>query len=243
MGESDISLVKKIVHLPIPTAVILGNHDRGHDRTGEVLRQQLNLLGDVHCGWSLRRWNSPNVAVVGARPCSSGGGFYLSPEFLGAFGQMTIQESANRIVLAAEQASELVPLVILAHVGPTGLGSSSDSPCGRDWKKPAMDWGDKDLELAIDQIRKKRVPELVVFGHMHHSIKGSTRTRCTFLEDQWGTSYLNAACVPRRGSDSSGKELAHFSWVEFVNGNLNHVSHRWFNSDFSIAYEQTLLNR
>ena len=61
--------------------------------------------------------------------------------------------------------------MILAHAGPTGLGSDVESPCGRDWKVPNVDWGDKDLELAIDKIRKKRIPDLVVFGHMHHELK------------------------------------------------------------------------
>ncbi len=243
LGEADLRLVKTIKNLPFPTAVILGNHDRGCDRTGELLKLQLNLLGDLHCGWSLRKWKSPKLSVVGARPCSSGGGFYLSAEVLGAFGSVSLQESARRIVLAAEEAPESEPLVILSHSGPTGLGSDADSPCGRDWKSPSMDWGDKDLELAIDQIRKKRIPDLVVFGHMHHSLKGGNRTRCTFFEDRWGTVYLNAACVPRRGMDSKGNQLTHLSWVEFIDGRLNYASHRWFNNDFSIAFEQILLNR
>ena len=34
-----------------------------------------------------------------------------------------------------------------------------------------MDWGDKDLGIAIDQIRKFRVPELVVFGHTLHQLR------------------------------------------------------------------------
>ncbi len=243
LGEGDLRLVKAIKNLPVPTAVILGNHDRGHDRTGELLRLQLNLLGDLHCGWRLREWNSPDVAVVGARPCSSGGGFHLSPEVLGAFGPITLQDSARRIALAAKEVPSSKPLVILAHAGPTGLGSDAESPCGRDWKVPAMDWGDKDLELAVDQIRKRRIPDLVVFGHMHHSLRGGGRTRRTFVEDRWGTVYLNTACVPRRCKDSDGNNLSHLSWVEFVNGRLNHVSHRWFRNDSSVAYEQLLLSR
>jgi len=243
LGEADLRIVKAIKNLPLPTAVILGNHDRGHDRTGELLRFQLNLLGDIHCGWSLRKWHSPYIAVVGARPCSAGGGFHLSAEVQGAFGQITLQESVKRIVLAAEEAPKHLPLVILAHAGPTGLGSNVDSPCGRDWKAPALDWGDKDLELALDQIRKERIPDLVVFGHMHHSLKGGSRTRCSFVEDRWGTVYLNAASVPRRAKDEAGEYLYHLSWVEFVNGTLNYVSHRWFRQDASIVSEQVLLNR
>ncbi len=241
LGEGDIKLVKEIKTLPIPTALILGNHDRGHDRTGETLKRQLRLLGDLHCAWRLRRWSIPKISIVGARPCSSGGGFYLAPEVLGVFGQLSIEESISKIVAAAREAPEDAPLVILAHAGPTGLGSSADSPCGRDWKAPAVDWGDKDLELAIDQIRKERVPDLVVFGHMHHSLKGTQRSRSTYIKDRWGTVYLNTACVPRKFVDSDGNHLSHFSWVEFVDGKLSHVSHRWFSLDHSIAYQQTLL--
>jgi len=61
--------------------------------------------------------------------------------------------------------------VLLAHCGPSGLGSEAGDPCGRDWKKPACDWGDQDLALAIRQIRRSRPLPLVAFGHMHHALK------------------------------------------------------------------------
>ena len=242
LGDGDLRIVKSIKKLSIPTAVILGNHDRAKDRTGELLRVQLNLFGDLHCGWTMRKWRNPNVGVVGARPCSSGGGFHLSPEVLGVFGPITLKESVRRIVEAAEEVPPTTPLVILAHVGPTGLGSQVDSICGRDWKPPSMDWGDKDLEIALDQIRKRRIPDLVVFGHMHHELKSGSRNRHTFLKDRWGTVYLNAACVPRKFKELNGDMLTHLSWVEFVDDQLVYVSHRWFKSDYSLAYEKVLLS-
>ena len=58
-----------------------------------------------------------------------------------------------------------------------------------------------------------------------------------------GDFILNAACVPRRGIDSAGENLCHFSWVEFSNNKLVHVSHRWFRNDASIAYKEVLLNQ
>ena len=134
-------------------------------------------------------------------------------------------------------------MILLAQSGPTGLGSEASSLCGRDWKQPPLDWGDQDLAIAIDKIRKYRVPQLVVFGHMHHALKRTQGTRKTFFQDRWGTAYLNAACVPRRGIDSVGRTLCHFCWVEFNNGNLSLVTHRWYLPDGSIAYQETLLRR
>ncbi len=242
LGEGDLKTVKAINNLPYPTAVILGNHDRGYDRTGDLLRTQLSLLGERHCGWRLTEWEKPNLALVGARPCSAGGGFHLSSEMERVYGQVSLEESINRIVFAAKTAPRQIPLIILAHSGPTGLGSEASSPCGRDWKLPAIDWGDKDLALALDQIRKERLPDLVVFGHMHHALKKGKGYRSTFVQDCWGTRYLNAACVPRRAIDDIGESLCHFSWVEFNNCQLEHVSHRWYRSDASIAYKEVLFD-
>ena len=132
IGEGDFKLIKAIKNIPLPKAIILGNHDRGHDPSGEVLRAQLNLLGDIHCAWSLRQWDKPSLAVVGARPCSAGGGFFLSKAVQAVYGPLTVAESASRIVKATKEVPIGLPLVILAHSGPTGLGSEIDSPCGRD---------------------------------------------------------------------------------------------------------------
>ncbi len=243
LGEGDIAVVKEIKKIPIPVSVILGNHDHGHDGTGLLLKTQLNLLGDLDCSWSLKRFENPSFSLIGARPCSSGGGFYLSKEVHAVFGPITLEESVRRIVAAAKEVPTDKPFVILAHSGPSGLGSDFASPCGRDWKAPALDWGDKDLSLAIDKIRKIKVPDLVVFGHMHHVLRRGQGKRVTFTKDIWGTSYLNAACVPRKGKDVLGQSLCHFSWVEFQNNSLKRVSHRWYRNDATLAYEEKLLDQ
>ncbi len=242
LGEGDFRLIKLINQLTIPTAVILGNHDRGGDVTGEVLRNQLSLLGERDCSWRLRNWDSPNISVIGARPCSSGGGYFLAPAVQAVFGPVTIDQSIDRIVKASQKASESLPLVLLAHAGPTGLGSDARSLCGRDWKKPYIDWGDKDLEISITKIQKQRHLDLVVFGHMHHKLKQGMGYRDTFVSDNFGTAYLNTASVPRRGITDSGEVLSHFSWVEFLNGKLHHISHRWYRTDATIAYKETLFD-
>ncbi len=240
LSEGEFTITKAICEIPIPTAVILGNHDRGNDDSGSLLRSQLRILGDIHCGWRQRNWDSPPIAVIGARPCSSGGGFYLSKSVKAVFGPITMQESAKRITKAARNVPEDWPLVILAHSGPSGLGSDKYSPCGRDWKAPEIDWGDLDLAEAIKEIRKTRLPDLVVFGHMHHELSRGKGIRNTFFKDSFGTVFLNAACVPRRGFDSNGRIISHYTWVEFVDSKLSLAAHRWFYPDASIAFQETL---
>ncbi len=241
LSDGDLRLVKAITRLKLPCAVILGNHDRGRDRSGERLRQQISMLGDLDCSWKLRNWSTPEVAIVGARPCSSGGGYQLSEAVQSVFGPVTEQQSVDRIVQAASDAPDDWPLVLLAHSGPTGLGSDASSICGRDWKHPHIDWGDRDLAIAVETLRRRRAADLVVFGHMHHSLRGGKGERMTFHRDRYGTAYVNAACVPRSGSDEAGQTLIHFTWVEFEGRQLSLVSHRWFHPNGTLAYEQTLL--
>ena len=243
LSDGDLRLVKAITRLQLPSAVILGNHDRCKDRSGERLRQQISMLGDLDCSWKMRSWSMPPIAVVGARPCSSGGGFHLSEAVQSVFGPVTEEESVVRIVEAASLAPDHWPLILLAHSGPTGLGSDASSICGRDWKHPHIDWGDRDLAIALERMRQRRSADLVVFGHMHHTLRGGKGERVTFHRDRYGTAYVNAACVPRSGSDEAGHPLIHFTWVEFENCHLSLVSHRWFHPTGKLAYEQTLLRQ
>ncbi len=231
--------------LQLPVACIAGNHDTGKDASGRTLRRQIEALGPLHCGWTLRDLSPPGLAVVGARPGTAGGGFHLSKAMLAAFGPLTLQESADRITQAALSGDPALPLVLLAHCGPAGLGSEAADPCGRDWKKNPCDWGDQDLALAIRQIRQRRPLPLVVFGHMHHALKRGGGLRRTFCRDRAGTFYVNAACVPRHGRDAQGRELRHFSWVELeADGQggavLLQASHRWYGLEGDLLYEEVL---
>ncbi len=243
LGEGDLRLINSIRKLPFPTAVVLGNHDRGKDSSGAVLESQLRLLGDLHCGWNSLILDKPRFSLVGARPCSAGGGFHLSRAVEAVYGPLTIHQSVNRITSASESIPEDYPFVLLAHSGPTGLGADPSSICGRDWKQPYIDWGDKDLELAIDQLKMKHAPDLVVFGHMHHNLKAGRGLRTSFIEDKSGIYYLNAACVPRRFIDSLSREVTHFAWVEFEHDLIKYIGHRWYLSDGQVAYEETLLDK
>ncbi len=241
LGDGDLKLIKSIKSLPFPIAVILGNHDRGVDIYGTQLEAQISLLGSNDCSWKVLNWSQPKISIVGGRPCSAGGGFYLSNQMKSVYGPVPIEESVKRIVNSAKDAHKGNLLIILAHSGPSGLGSNAASICGRDWKPPSCDWGDKDLEISIRQIEKNRHIDLVVFGHMHHKLKRGDGFRETFVRDKsTGISYLNAACVPRKFLDSNGKFLIHFSWVEFLDGKLDNVSHRWYDKCGSIIYKESL---
>ena len=231
--------------LPLPVACILGNHDTGRDPTGRTLRRQLNGLGDLHCGWGLRQLPGAGLSVVGARPGSAGGGFHLSPAVRAVYGPLSLEESAQRISAAALAADPQLPLVLLAHCGPAGLGSEPADPCGRDWKKPACDWGDQDLALAIRQIRQQRPLPLVLFGHMHHALKRGQGERRSLVLDRHGTVYLNAASVPRHGHDNRGRALRHLSWVELETGPgpeavVLEAGHRWYGLDGALLYQEVL---
>lgn len=237
-GDSRIPML--LAGLDLPLACIIGNHDTGKDGSGRRLREQLSLLGDLHCGWGLRELRPPGLAVVGARPGTAGGGFQLSRAVRSVYGPVSQQESADRITRAALAADPALPLLLLAHTGPTGLGSAAADPCGRDWKNPPCDWGDRDLELAISQIRRRRPLPLVVFGHMHHTLRHNRGERLSFQRDAEGTLYLNCACVPRHGTDLQGRQLRHFSWVRLRDGQPVHLSHRWYDLGGVLLYEEVL---
>ena len=226
--------------LPLPAACVLGNHDTGKDASGRTLQSQIDLLGELHCGWGLRLLQPPGLAVVGARPGSAGGGYHLSKAVQAVYGPVPLEESVARIVTAALAAPPEMPLLLLAHCGPSGLGSGAADPCGRDWKAPACDWGDQDLAVALATIRRKRPVPLVVFGHMHHRLRRHQGERQCWQRDRAGTLYFNAACVPRHGQDDQGRPLRHFGWLEFNGTELVRLSQRWTSPAGQLLYEDLL---
>ena len=118
--------------------------------------------------------------ILSGRPCSSGGGYYLSNEVRAVYGPISEQESVNKIIKCSEKTIKDLPLIFMSHAGPSGLGSESNSICGKDWKAPSSDWGDRDLAVAITEIQKKRKIDLVIFGHMHNHLKRNQGFRKMF---------------------------------------------------------------
>ena len=75
----------------------------------------------------------------------------------------------------------------------------------------AGDHGDRDLELALQRIHAagRKVP-LVVFGHMHEKLRGTSSLRnMVEVDASTGTVYLNTAVVPRIGKmEVAGRQVS-----------------------------------
>ena len=239
ISEGNIKILKKVNSLEIPSYVILGNHDRGYDKSGDILMKQIRILQEKFCGWKLKIFNN-QVNILGARPCSSGGGYFLSKEMKGVYGPLTERESVEKIIKCSMGAREDLPLLIVAHSGPLGLGSEPNSICGKDWKSPSMDWGDRDLSLAISKIQKVRKLDLVIFGHTHHELKRNMGLRKMFLFDKKGTAYLNCAVVPRYKKNNNGEVVINYSWIEFEDSKLKYISQRWYEELGELVSEDIL---
>ncbi|TGG94599.1 MAG: TIGR04168 family protein [Aphanocapsa feldmannii 277cV] len=240
LGEGNDRISRAIGALGDHAACVLGNHDAARDASGTTLQRQLTLLGDVHCGWGRRLLRPSGLAVVGGRPASPGGGHCISAAVRAIWGDVAAQDSMARIVKAAAGVPTGTPLVLLAHAGPTGLGGQAHDPCGRDWRRPAVDWGDQDLAHAIHAIRRRRPVPLVVFGHMHHRLRHAARQRISFVRDHCGTAYLNAAAVPRHCHHPRHGELRHFAWAELYGDLLISASQRWYGRRGTLVYCEEL---
>jgi uncharacterized protein (TIGR04168 family) len=77
------------------------------------------------------------------------------------FGCKTAKESVVRTLRALEAAGEERAIILVSHNGPSGLGSNSHDICGVDFKlpncegPPSGDWGDPDLQEALETFQTK----------------------------------------------------------------------------------------
>lgn len=177
---------------------------------------------------------------------------YLDQSFChnGWYGVDDMSGSARKIYDAATAAPEEHSVILLAHNGPTGLGSRIDDICGRDWVAGGGDHGDPDLEQAISDLQRETgvsIP-LVVFGHMHKSLAygGGLRKMIAFGANNQ-TIYLNGAVVPRvkpaeamspstistserdelQESGSVGPTSRAFTTVDLFDGTVEKISEVW----------------
>ncbi|KAL8138210.1 hypothetical protein V2J09_004211 [Rumex salicifolius] len=238
-GNENVDLVRSIARVDLPKAAILGNHDSWKTR------EFSNNFGDSHVGFKRQDYPMLKLSVVGGRPFSSGGNQLNRTKLLKArYGVSNMDGSAKRICKAASGSPVDHFLIVLAHNGPTGLGSSMNDICGRDWADSGGDHGDPDLAQAISEIKattKRSIP-LVVFGHMHKALTcGGLRKMIYIGADN--TIYLNGAIVPRvrklngdqgkssisiseNGSSVRGTARA-FTLVELVGGKVTKIAETW----------------
>ena len=232
LGDEDVEMVKLVAALPVPKAVILGNHDAwqsfGRKECTPRLRECLAVLGDDHLAYTVREVPRAGVSVVGARPFSWGGPSLRSPEVYDEiYGIHTQRQSAAAIVDAARHAQHR-DIVILAHNGPMGLGASTHDIFGKDFGKPGGDWGDRDLALAIQRIEGLGLRvRAVIAGHMHHRLVHPRSALRTRFVRRGETLFLNAAFVPRVRQTENGGELAYFLRTRWAEGECTAVEEVW----------------
>jgi uncharacterized protein (TIGR04168 family) len=253
-GNESVEVVRSIAAIPIPKAVILGNHDAfysasdwgrkkcPYDHTLEDrLQQQLDLLGNIHVGYGYLDFPAFELSVVGARPFSWGGSEWKNAEFYQSrYAVADFATSTAKIVDAAKSAA-YETIIFLGHNGPLGLGDRPEDICGKDWQPIGGDHGDPDFAAALNQTRQfgKTIP-LATFGHMHHTLRHTRdRLRTEVVASPEGTIFLNAARVPRIIQTETDR-LRNFSLVQLHQGKVLTASLVWLDEEYAIVSEQIL---
>ena len=192
-----------------PLALLSGLTQSQNYRT---LTQALD--GTIFCGYGVHPIDSDNFKfdIISGRPFSMGGpSLSFKPYLKKAFGIDSIQASADLIQRQIDK-SQNKNVIFFAHNGPSGLGDKRDNIWGCDFRKSEGDFGDPDLEMAIDYARTKNKNVMaVIAGHMHQSLKGGGQRQWYIQKD--GTHYINAARVPRI-FESSGQTVHHHVCIE-----------------------------
>ena len=236
--RSTLAIAEVIAALRTPTLVVPGNHDAPNamQLLGEILHSNALIrladrdtegradaiaaaLGPAHlAGYSLHTV-APDLQILVGRPHSMGGEELSFAPFLERrFGVTSMDESAARLCALVEQA--VGPnLLVIAHNGPSGLGDRRDSIWGCDFRKEEGDFGDRDLEQALQHAGRlgKHVVG-VVAGHMHVRIRGGGERQTRVERD--GTLFLNAARVPRIWNDADGRAVRHHLALRWSDGTL-----------------------
>ncbi|MET0285040.1 MAG: metallophosphoesterase [Polyangiales bacterium] len=216
-GSSDngVRIARSLGRMSKRALVMPGNNDvqyvariaaeLGHQRGLLSLLRRDEGAGQVHlCGYSLHTFELAGRAltVLAARPYSRGGPDLTYGNELAARFGVTSMEDSTRKLCALVDAVETPELIVLAHNGPTGLGDRATDPWGRDFSPEQGDWGDPDLRHALDHARHRDKRVLaVIAGHMHTRTHAGLRTWCI---ERDGTSFINAARVPRIWEENSG---------------------------------------
>jgi uncharacterized protein (TIGR04168 family) len=256
-GNESVEVVRRVASLDMPKAVVMGNHDAWYsatewgrkkcpyDRTKEDWVQlQLDLLGDIHVGYSKLDFPEFDLTVVGGRPFTWGG-----PEWKFAdlcrerYGVHDQEESAMKIFESVKSAAYKT-IIFLSHNGPSGLGEKPEDPCGKDWHPIGGDYGDPDFAEAISRsMTTDKNISLVTFGHMHHTLRHTKKEiRKRLFKSPEGTIYLNAATVPRIVAEDQEKRR-NFSIVQMENGSVIQAASVWVGKDATVVSEEILYKK
>ncbi|MDH4281426.1 MAG: metallophosphoesterase [Myxococcales bacterium] len=224
-------VARSLRRLRVPAMCIPGNHDglhafqlgaeiaprarrlrhvfcRGQSRRCQKLGQ---ALGDVELvGYDHRRLALGGVPlnVVVGRPHSIGGRRLACIRYLAKeFGVDSMEASIARLKRLVDACDD-APVLFLAHNGPSGLGDRADAIWGCDFRRKEEDWGDRDLEEAVQHaLGSGRTVLAAVAGHMHRRTKSGKRRPVQVRKD--GVLYVNAAEVPRHREVNGAKKRHH----------------------------------
>ncbi|KAJ4950688.1 hypothetical protein NE237_027520 [Protea cynaroides] len=253
-GNENVELVRSVADLKMAKAVILGNHDAWNTKQFSQKRKdpvqlQMECLSEEHVGYHRLDFPMLKLSVLGGRPFSGGGDRLFRKRLLSArYGVNDMDGSSKKIYRSASGTPEDHSIIILAHNGPTGLGSKMDDICGRDWVFVGGDHGDPDLAQAISELKETTqfsIP-LVVFGHMHKEL-AYDGLRKMIVVGADNTIYLNGAIVPRvkrligeqgNSSNSMTDEIAlrapesegtlrAFTVADILDGKLEKIAETW----------------
>jgi uncharacterized protein (TIGR04168 family) len=244
--KDGLSIIRRVARLKKPTLIMPGNNDALHlpDLAAELTyqagrREILQALGKARSSWVLPVGYSAHplttplgeVTLICGRPLATGGSslsFAETLERVHGVGTREVSVAKYRHLVADARTRRLM---FLAHNGPTGLGEADDALWGRDFPAPAgspadypKDFGDDDLGDALAYAKELYKEVLAVFaGHMHRR-RGTSRPLTATVD---GTTFVNAAVVPRIRSGPAGPEHHHVS-VSFQATGLQVVEH-WAN--------------
>jgi uncharacterized protein (TIGR04168 family)/Raf kinase inhibitor-like YbhB/YbcL family protein len=160
-------------------------------------------------GYSLHPFEAHGLTVLAARPHSLGGTRLAFRRYLASrFNVRRMTDSVDRLCALFDAVPESQQILVLAHNGPSGLGSSRHAIFGCDFRTGDGDWGDPDLGEALQYARDtgKRVLG-VVAGHMHHAVRGGGER--AWIVERHGLVHVNAARVPRYRAGVRSEERHH----------------------------------
>ncbi len=223
-------VARSLRKLRVPAICVPGNHDglhafqlgaeitpRAHRLRDAFCRGQAGrcaslerALGDVELlGYSRRRIAPAGVPlnIVVGRPHSIGGRRLACARYLAKqYDIHSMDASAARLKRLVDSCDD-APILFLAHNGPSGLGDRADSIWGCDFRMKEEDWGDRDLQEAVQYAKGNgRTVLATVAGHMHRKTKSGKRRPAQVTQD--GVLYVNAAEVPRH-REENGEKLRH----------------------------------